>query len=106
MPTLSAVLEILLPLTCSLQLSLGMLNSEHFAPESKNEDLHAGLLQLPQKTVLLVTEAGVSTGKLDERGPNICSFCPSGCANLTRDYRRHYEHPCFAGGHILTDTSI
>lgn len=37
-------------------------------PESKDEDLHAGVLQLPQGTVLLVTEGDVTEGQLLERG--------------------------------------
>ncbi|KAI0928219.1 hypothetical protein AcW2_004299 [Taiwanofungus camphoratus] len=68
LPTLSLVLSQLLPLVHTLPLSLDLLNRDPFAPESKEEDLHAGVLQLPQGTVLLVTEGGVSEGKLVERG--------------------------------------
>ena len=68
MPTLSAVLAELLPLTHTLPLSLLLLNKEPFAPESKDEDLHSGVLQLPQGTVLLVTEGGIQEGKLVDRG--------------------------------------
>ncbi|KZT66826.1 hypothetical protein DAEQUDRAFT_694992 [Daedalea quercina L-15889] len=68
MPTLSAVLAELLPLTHTLPLSLSMLNKEPFVPESKDEDLHSGALQLPQGTVLLVTEGGIQEGKLVDRG--------------------------------------
>ncbi|PCH38721.1 hypothetical protein WOLCODRAFT_115930, partial [Wolfiporia cocos MD-104 SS10] len=68
LPTISAVLEQILPLTHTLPLSLDVLNKEPFVPESKDEDLHAGALQLPQGTVLLVTEAGVKEGKLIDRG--------------------------------------
>ena len=39
-----------------------------FEPESVDEDLHAGALQLPQGTVVLVTEQGIQEGKLLERG--------------------------------------
>lgn len=67
-PTLSAVLAELLPLTHTLPLSLPLLNKEPFAPESKDEDLHSGVLQLPQGTVLLVTEGGIQEGKLVDRG--------------------------------------
>ncbi|KAL6309164.1 mini-chromosome maintenance replisome factor-domain-containing protein [Sparassis latifolia] len=67
-PTLSIVLALLLPLTHTLALSLPALNAGAFAPESKHEDLHAGALQLPQGTVLLVTEGGVREGQLVERG--------------------------------------
>ncbi|GJE86827.1 mini-chromosome maintenance complex-binding protein [Phanerochaete sordida] len=67
-PALSHVLSQLLPLTHTLPLSLATLNKVPFAPESKDEDLHAGALQLPQGTLLLVTEGGVREGKLVERG--------------------------------------
>lgn len=67
-PTLSAVLQLLLPLIHTLPLSLDTLNKSHFVPESKDEDLHAGVLQLPQGTVLLVTEGAVTEGQLLERG--------------------------------------
>ncbi|KAF9810959.1 hypothetical protein IEO21_06763 [Rhodonia placenta] len=68
LPTLSTVLAQILPLTHTLPLSLDVLNKDAFVPESKEEDLHAGVLQLPQGTVLLVTEGGVHEGKLDEQG--------------------------------------
>lgn len=45
-----------------------MLNSVRFAPESVNEDLHSGYLQLAQGTAVLVTESGIEEGKLVERG--------------------------------------
>ncbi|KAI0371789.1 hypothetical protein BV20DRAFT_965065 [Pilatotrama ljubarskyi] len=67
-PTLSAVLKLLLPLMHTLPLSLDTLNKSQFVPESRDEDLHAGVLQLPQGTVLLVTEGGVREGQLLERG--------------------------------------
>ncbi|KAI0747846.1 mini-chromosome maintenance replisome factor-domain-containing protein [Daedaleopsis nitida] len=67
-PALSAVLALLLPLTHTLTLSLEGLNKERYTPESKDEDLHAGVLQLPQGTVLLVSEGGVREGQLLERG--------------------------------------
>lgn len=67
-PALSHVLSHLLPLARTLPLSLASLNKTPFSPESKDEDLHSGALQLPQGSVLLVTEGGVQEGKLVERG--------------------------------------
>ncbi|KAH9925300.1 putative alanine racemase-domain-containing protein [Fomitopsis serialis] len=67
-PTLSVVLAELLTLTHTLPLSLPLLNKDPFAPESKDEDLHSGALQLPQGTVLLVTEDGIQEGRLVDRG--------------------------------------
>ncbi|KAH9946368.1 mini-chromosome maintenance replisome factor-domain-containing protein [Epithele typhae] len=68
LPALSWVLSALLPLAHTLPLSLDSLNKSSFAPESKNEDLHAGVLQLPQGTHLLVSEGGVREGQLVEKG--------------------------------------
>ncbi|KAM5531827.1 hypothetical protein V8D89_014526 [Ganoderma adspersum] len=68
LPTLSAVLNLLLPLSHTLPLSLDSLNKSNFTPESKDEDLHSGVLQLPHGTVLLVSEGGVREGQLHERG--------------------------------------
>ncbi|CAL1703945.1 unnamed protein product [Somion occarium] len=67
-PALFHVLCEILPLTETLPLSLPYLNTVPFVPESKDEDLYAGALQLPKGSVLLVTEGGVSEGKLQERG--------------------------------------
>ncbi|TCD63889.1 hypothetical protein EIP91_004798 [Steccherinum ochraceum] len=39
-----------------------------FEPESIDEDLHAGALQLPKGTVILVTEQDIQEGKLLDRG--------------------------------------
>ncbi|KIP01863.1 hypothetical protein PHLGIDRAFT_79981, partial [Phlebiopsis gigantea 11061_1 CR5-6] len=67
-PALAHVLAQLLPLSCTLPLSLAALNAARFAPESEDEDLHAGALQLPRGCSLLVTEGGVREGTLVERG--------------------------------------
>ncbi len=52
----------------TLPLSLDLLNSVPFAPESINEDLHSGYLQLAHGTTMLMTEGGIQEGKLVERG--------------------------------------
>ncbi|GLB35181.1 putative mini-chromosome maintenance replisome factor [Lyophyllum shimeji] len=67
-PTLSHVLSLLFPVLNILPLSLNTLNATSFAPESKNEDLHSGWLQLPSGSVCLLTESGVTEGKVSERG--------------------------------------
>jgi len=51
-----------------LPLSLDGLNCDNFVPESKDEDLHAGILQVPAGTMFVVTETGVQEGKLIEKG--------------------------------------
>lgn len=67
-PTLSLLLSLLLPMTRTLPLSLDILNKSSFVPESKDEDLHSGILQLPKASMLLITEGGIQEGKLVERG--------------------------------------
>jgi hypothetical protein len=61
LPSLSGVLSLLLPLHVTLLLSL---NSVCFTPESVNEDLHSGYLQLAHGTTMLITEGGIQEGKL------------------------------------------
>ncbi|KAG1819613.1 uncharacterized protein BJ212DRAFT_1575877 [Suillus subaureus] len=68
LPTLHHVLSDLLPQYLTVPLSLDLLNKESFSPESKDEDLHSGYLQVPQGTTLLLTENGVQEGKLVEKG--------------------------------------
>ncbi|KAI0269853.1 mini-chromosome maintenance replisome factor-domain-containing protein [Gloeopeniophorella convolvens] len=67
-PALSHALSALLPLHVTVPLSLELLNTAPFAPESINEDLHSGYLQLAQGTTILLTESGIQEGKLLERG--------------------------------------
>jgi Mini-chromosome maintenance replisome factor len=62
------MMSLLLPLSVTLPLSLPLLNTSTFTPESKNEDLHAGYLQLPAGCTVLITESGVAEGKLIEKG--------------------------------------
>jgi len=68
LPTLFHLLFLILPLQVTLSLSLDFLNAVPFAPESVNEDLHSGCLQLAQGTAVLMTESGIQEGKLIERG--------------------------------------
>lgn len=67
-PALSHILSLLLPTSVTVPLSLELLNESAFVPESKNEDLHSGVLQVSDGTTLLITESGVREGKLVERG--------------------------------------
>lgn len=62
------VLSLLFPTSITVPLSLDLLNETSFVPESKNEDLHSGMLQVPGGTTLLLTENNVQEGKLVERG--------------------------------------
>lgn len=71
-PTLAHILALLLPLNAYLPLSLDYLNRHSFEPESKDEDLHAGTLQLPPRTVVLVSDHGMEEGRLDQKGSLEC----------------------------------
>jgi hypothetical protein len=68
-PTLSHIFTTILPLFTTIPLSLTTLNDTSFFPESKQEDLHAGWLQLPSGSSVLVTESGVNEGTVNDRGP-------------------------------------
>lgn len=52
----------------NIPLSLELLNRSSFKPESKNENLHSGWLQLPQGSVCTITENGVAEGTIIENG--------------------------------------
>ncbi|KAF8078186.1 mini-chromosome maintenance replisome factor-domain-containing protein [Lyophyllum atratum] len=67
-PVLSYILSLICPVLTTIPLSLDTLNDTSFAPESKNEDLHSGWLQLPSGSLCLVTEGGITEGKVSERG--------------------------------------
>ncbi|KAF7295174.1 hypothetical protein MIND_01056200 [Mycena indigotica] len=67
-PKLLAVLSQLFPMVDALPLSLDTINHSSFSPESKNEDLHSGRLQLPRGSICVVTEGGVTEGGIVERG--------------------------------------
>ena len=67
-PVLSSVLSLIFPLLTSTSLSLENLNKDLFCPESKEEDLHSGLLQLPKGTVLIMDEGAVTEGGISNRG--------------------------------------
>lgn len=76
-PTLSHVLAELLPQHLLIPLSLDLLNKTPFLPESKEEDLHSGYLQLPPGTTILLTESAIREGKLLERGMRTAFNCIS-----------------------------
>ncbi|THV01714.1 hypothetical protein K435DRAFT_775943 [Dendrothele bispora CBS 962.96] len=67
-PVLCAVITHLFPAVTLLPLSLGTINDSCFMPESREEDLHSGWLQLPRGSICLVTESGVTEGDINEKG--------------------------------------
>ncbi|KAF9001982.1 putative alanine racemase-domain-containing protein [Cyathus striatus] len=66
-PALYYVLSQIFPLLTLLPLSLNTLNTAPFVPESKNDDLHSGWLQLPAGSLCLLTEGGITEGTLGEK---------------------------------------
>lgn len=67
-PSLIHVLSHILPTLSMLPLSLSVLNTTAFAPESKDETLSSGWLQLPKGSVCVITEGGVTEGVVSEHG--------------------------------------
>lgn len=68
-----------------MPLSLQNLNSTAFVPESKDEDLHSGWLQLPKGSVCVVSELELEEGTIAEKGASLL-LC-SKQKLLTRCYR-------------------
>jgi hypothetical protein len=65
------VLAQIFPLVSPLSLSLDALNTTSFNAESKDEDLHAGRLQLPKKSILLISEGAVREGSINNKGTTL-----------------------------------
>ncbi|KAI6167199.1 mini-chromosome maintenance replisome factor-domain-containing protein [Pisolithus thermaeus] len=68
LPTLSYALSELLQKYMPVSLSLELLNTKSFTPESREEDLHSGYLQLPAGTTILLTESALREGNVTEKG--------------------------------------
>ncbi|KAJ7632288.1 putative alanine racemase-domain-containing protein [Roridomyces roridus] len=85
-PNLSIVLSHLLPLLVTLPLSLETLNNSSFSPESKDEDLHSGRLQLPRGSVCVITEGGVTEGDVFDRGVRNLRALQEMMTNQTLEY--------------------
>lgn len=51
-----------------MPLSLDILDKVSFCPESKDEDLHSGQLQLPKGSILLLNEGAVTEGGIFNKG--------------------------------------
>jgi hypothetical protein len=66
-PAIVHVLESLLPASVQVPLSIDFLNLTPFTPTSKDDDLNSGVLQLPEGTAIVITDANVSEGTLGDR---------------------------------------
>ncbi|PPQ63202.1 hypothetical protein CVT24_005747 [Panaeolus cyanescens] len=88
-PTIYHVLSLLLPLVTLVPLSLEVLNTTLFRPESKEEDLHSGWLQHPKGALLLLTENSMSEGSISNHGvPNL-----QAAQELMKDQTLEYVFP-------------
>jgi hypothetical protein len=67
-PAITWVLKELLSILTVVPLSLEGMNGKSFAPNSADDDLHAGLLQQAPGTTTIVTETGIKEGKVTESG--------------------------------------
>jgi len=65
---IATILKRLLPTLVELPLSLDILNGTNFYPRSDDENLLAGVLQLPDGTCVLVDETMLKEGTLKEQG--------------------------------------
>ncbi|KAF9452815.1 hypothetical protein P691DRAFT_803108 [Macrolepiota fuliginosa MF-IS2] len=85
-PTLYHVLSLILPIINILPLTLGTLNKTSFSPESKNEDLHSGWLQVPHGSLYLLTETGVMEGIVLDKGIQNLRAVQGAITGQTLDY--------------------
>lgn len=67
-PALVHVLRLLLPLFAEMPLSLQVINTRPFTPESRDDTLYSGLLQLPAGTTVLVSDITMEEGKVNDAG--------------------------------------
>lgn len=73
-PSILSALRLLVPAVVHIPLSIPLLNDSRLAPISKDEDLQSGALQLPEDTVVIVTDSEVSEGTVTERKPTFMDF--------------------------------
>ncbi|KAF5383453.1 hypothetical protein D9757_006108 [Collybiopsis confluens] len=97
-PALYHVLSQLVPIITYASLSLPLLNDGAFIPESKpqprsgdsdedtEDELHSGILQLAPSTVCLITDSGVTEGRINERGVRNLRALQEVIQNQTLEY--------------------
>ncbi|KAL4262935.1 Mini-chromosome maintenance complex-binding protein [Pleurotus pulmonarius] len=67
-PILPMVISRIFPTVTHIPLSLSTINTTLFFPESKDEDLHSGWLQVPPGSVVVISEGGIREGGVNEKG--------------------------------------
>jgi len=68
------LLETILPRIVKLDFHVAELNKVKYLPESRDENLISGVLQLPRSTVMLVDETRMGEGTLQDRGGSISLY--------------------------------
>ncbi|KAL1683483.1 hypothetical protein EV122DRAFT_273133 [Schizophyllum commune] len=102
LPTLHPALALLFPTVTSIPLTLPTINTTPFVPTSKDEDLLSGWLQLPRRTLCLLTESGLTAeGGVTERGLRNLHATQNMMKNQVLDY----EFP-FSSFGFETDVSF
>ncbi|KAG8799974.1 hypothetical protein FRC17_006994, partial [Serendipita sp. 399] len=94
-PTITPVLRQLLPFVSSLPLTLERLNKTSFLPTSVDEDVHAGILQQSARTSIVVSEYGITEGKVTEKGLNNLNALQTAIATQTVSYVFPYSSYTF-----------
>ncbi|KAF9532404.1 putative alanine racemase-domain-containing protein [Crepidotus variabilis] len=85
-PTLQHVLGLIFPMVSTIQLSLDTLNTTPFCPESKDEDLHSGWLQLPVGSIVILNEGAVTEGTVSNRGVSNIRVVQEAMQSQTLEY--------------------
>ncbi|KAE9408777.1 hypothetical protein BT96DRAFT_962714 [Gymnopus androsaceus JB14] len=96
-PTLYSILSLLVPIITHVPLSLPLLNDGVFVPESKprprtddaddpEDELHSGILQLAPSTVCLITDSGITEGRINDRGVRSLRALQDVIRNQTLEY--------------------
>ena len=104
---LLAILNILLPRIARLDLSIAELNSSTYAPQSRDENLASGMLQLPEETTLFIDETAMGEGTLKDRGEHHrLQILPMPKGSMTDACARQGVRNVQALTRIVTDQTI
>ncbi|KAF9073610.1 mini-chromosome maintenance replisome factor-domain-containing protein [Rhodocollybia butyracea] len=110
-PTLYHVLSFIFPIITHIPLSLPLLNDGVFVPESKprplsddtdedpEDELYSGILQLAPSTLCVITDSGITEGRINDRGVRNLRALQEVIRNQTLEYVFPYS-----GFRFETDT--
>lgn len=104
---LTHVLRALLPLFVNVTLSLSLINRHPFTPQSREDRLHSGLLQLPARTTVLLSDMEMAEGTIEETGVRSLQALRQTMTSQTLDYlfpfAAPYQFPTDLSFIILTE---